>query len=42
MKNNIKYKNHRIYGGIAGFKINKDAQDYAKKHQLDLKIKLED
>ena len=30
----IKYKNHRIYWGIAGFKINKDAREYAKKHWI--------
>jgi hypothetical protein len=29
-----KYKNHRIYGWIAGFKINKDAKEYAKKHWI--------
>lgn len=34
MSRNIDYKNHRIYWGIAGFKINKDAQEYAKKHWI--------
>ena len=29
-----KYKNHRIYWWIAGFKINKDAKEYAKKHWI--------
>ena len=30
----VKYRNHRIYWGIAGFKINKDAKEYAKKHWI--------
>ena len=34
MWKNIDYKNHRIYGWIAGFKINKDAKEYAKKHWI--------
>ena len=34
MSKNIDYKNHRIYWGIAGFKINKDAQKYAKEHWI--------
>jgi len=34
MSKNIDYKNHRIYWWIAGFKINKDAKEYAKKHWI--------
>ena len=34
MANNILYQNHRIYWWIAGFKINNDAEEYARKHWI--------
>jgi len=32
MKDSVKYRKHKIYWWVAWFKINKDAEEYAKEH----------